>query len=305
MVTAGRAAAMGAAVVARDQATADRPETVSGSPLSAEQEVAASAAQRQPVAASPETLRLYAGDWAVFEDWCRQRSVVSLSADGAMVAEFLTQAATTLSAGALTRRAAAIAARHRQSGLASPTADPAVRAVLRLARDIATPRRAPPPKPATLIRMASHCPRDLAGMRDRALLLLAASGLSRAALVDLDVEQIRFTPAAVELSLDAFDEGGRARKGAEKAGVEEGRGAMVVIQRGVSDRVCPVQALRDWLDTSETRFGPVFRKIDRWGTLEHHHLGTDAIRRILARRAQPLTRGSRKVGKRVRERGTG
>jgi len=29
----------------------------------------------------------------------------------------------------------------------------------------------------------------------------------------------------------------------------------------------PVQALRDWLDVSDTQFGPVFRKIDRWGTL--------------------------------------
>jgi hypothetical protein len=303
-VTADRAAAMGDAVIAYDQAMAGRTEAVSGTTSSAGQEVAASAAQRQRVAASPETLRLYAGDWALFEDWCLQRGVISLPADGATVAEFLTEAATTLSAGALTRRTAAIAAKHHQSGLASPTADPAVRAVLRLARDTATPRRAPPTKPATLIRMASHCPRDLAGMRDRALLLLAASGLSRAALVGLDVEQIRFTPAAVELSLDAFDEGGRARKGAEKAGVEEGRGAMVVVQRAVGDRVCPVQALRDWLDTSETQFGPVFRKIDRWGTLEHHRFGTDAIRRILARRAQPLTRGSRNVGKRVRERGT-
>jgi hypothetical protein len=29
----------------------------------------------------------------------------------------------------------------------------------------------------------------------------------------------------------------------------------------------------------------VFRKIDRWGNVEHRRLGTDAIRRILARRA--------------------
>ena len=29
-----------------------------------------------------------------------------------------------------------------------------------------------------------------------------------------------------------------------------------------------MQALRDWLDTSNTQFGPVFRKIDRWGTLD-------------------------------------
>jgi hypothetical protein len=31
-------------------------------------------------------------------------------------------------------------------------------------------------------------------------------------------------------------------------------------------------------------YGPVFRKVDRWGNVEHRRLGTDAIRRILARR---------------------
>ena len=51
-----------------------------------------------------------------------------------------------------------------------------------------------------------------------------------------------------------------------------------------------MQALRDWLESSATRFGPVFRKIDRWGSIEHHRLGTDAIRRILARRAPRRTR---------------
>jgi hypothetical protein len=278
------------AMITCGQTTADRSETVSG---------ASSSADPQPQrVASPETLRLYAGDWAAFEGWCHQRGVVSLPADAAMIAGFLTEAAETLSAGALARRAAAIAAKHRQSGLASPASDPAVRAVLRLARGSASPRRVPPAKPSTLIRMASHCPRDLAGMRDRALLLLAASGLSRAALVGLAVEQIRFTPAAVELSLDAAGEGGRADLG-------EGRGSAVVVSRGADPRICPAQALRDWLDTSETQFGPVFRKIDRWGTLEHHRLGTDAIRRILARRAQPLTRRSRKAGKRVRHGGVG
>ena len=121
--------------------------------------------------------------------------------------------------------------------------------------------------------MAVRCPRDLAGMRDRALLLLAANGLGRAALVGLDVEHIRFTATAVELS-GARD--GAARRTAGRAGWHRCR------PRDADRAVCPVQALRDWLDTSETQFGPVFRKIDRWGTLEHHRLGTDAIRRILA-----------------------
>jgi len=58
-----------------------------------------------------------------------------------------------------------------------------------------------------------------------------------------------------------------------------------------------VQALRDWLDSSDTRFGPVFRKIDRWGTVEHRRLGTDAIRWILARRTP--RRGRRRCGRRA------
>jgi hypothetical protein len=82
---------------------------------------------------SAETQRLYAADWRAFEDWCREQSLVPLAADATTVAAFLTQGAKTLSAGALSRRAAAIAKRHRQSGFVSPAADPAVTAILRAA----------------------------------------------------------------------------------------------------------------------------------------------------------------------------
>jgi site-specific recombinase XerC len=120
--------------------------------------------------------------------------------------------------------------------------------------------------------MAARCPRDLAGLRDRALLLLAAQGLSRSALVGLDAEHLRFTATTVELAVGAGHD-------------PDGGQQTCVVRRGTSLAVCPVQALRDWLESSATRFGPVFRKIDRWGSIEHHRLGTDAIRRILAHRA--------------------
>ena len=61
----------------------------------------------------------------------------------------------------------------------------------------------------------------------------------------------------------------------------------VTIPHGATLASCPVQALRRWLDLSDTRFGPVFRKIDRWGTIEHRRLGTDAIRRIFFSRRRP------------------
>ena len=56
---------------------------------------------------------------------------------------------------------------------------------------------------------------------------------------------------------------------------------------GVPAPICPVQALRDRLDTSPTHVWPAFRQIDRWDSVEHHRLGADAIRRILGCRPAP------------------
>jgi hypothetical protein len=227
---------------------------------------------RQPAA---ETARLYAGDWAAFLRWCRAAQAGALPADPATVASYLGSVAT-LSRGALGRRLAAIAQAHRQHGYPAPGADPAIRALLQAARRRATQRRRPTPGPGQLARMATRCPGDLAGLRDRAVLLLAATGLGRAALVGLDAEQIRFTAAGLEVPGD---------EAVLPASEAEGRqGHRLSVPRGAVS-TCPVRALEDWLRASDTRFGPVFRKIDRWGTVEHRRLGADAIRRILSRRA--------------------
>ncbi len=198
--------------------------------------------------------------------WCRLAGAAPLPAAPASVANYLATLGERLSAGALARRAAAIAAQHRSLGLVSPASDQAVTTLLRHARRNATRRRAPPPAAARLIRMATACPGDLAGLRDRALLLLAATRLGRSALVGLDVEQVHFIEAGVDLVL-----------GAERT---------VTVRRVASLGACPVRALKDWIDATDSRFGPVFRKVDRWGNVEHRRLGTDAIRRILTRRTR-------------------
>ena len=47
----------------------------------------------------------------------------------------------------------------------------------------------------------------------------------------------------------------------------------------INPPLSPAQALEDWLRGSATRYGPVFRKVTRWGTVEPKTLGADAIRR--------------------------
>jgi integrase len=232
---------------------------------------AASPPSRRPPAL--ETMRLYAGDWAAFVTWCRNAQRSPLPAEPAVVTAYLGTLVGRLSHGALSRRVAAIVDQHRQQGFASPATDPTGKTILREARRSATPRRRPPPLAAQLARMAAACPGDLAGLRDRALLLLtAATGLGRTLLVGLDAEHVRLTAPGVELTIHYHHAGA-------------GTARTIIVQRGASLATCPARALEDWLRSSDTSFGPVFRKVDRWGNVEHRRLGTDAIRRILARRS--------------------
>jgi len=166
--------------------TAALTHTTTADPPPAGDALPGDAAPASPHRPAAETVRLYAADWNAFLAWCKSEDLAALPAAPATVVAYLNAGGATLSAGALARRAAAIAAQHRQAGLASPAADPAVTAILRAARRAAKPRRPPPPRPARLVRMADACRGGLAGARDRALLLLAASGLGRAALVGLD-----------------------------------------------------------------------------------------------------------------------
>jgi len=70
----------------------------------------------------------------------------------------------------------------------------------------------PPPGPAQLARMAARCPGDLAGLRDRALLLLTASGLGGERLLALDCEHVRFTGQGAELAVPGAGDGAELAK---------------------------------------------------------------------------------------------
>lgn len=207
-----------------------------------------------------ETLRLYAGDWARFARFCAELGQPALPAMSDVVVLFIQQEPSGRTA--LRRRVAAIDQHHRQLGLPGPGRDPVVRFALKQAR-AAAPRtnRAPPPSAANLRTMAERCPRNLAGLRDRALLLLLAHGLSRRTLVGLEAERLRFGEGGVRVS-DSYP----------------------AVPPDPRHDLCPVRALEAWLRASDTRYGPVFRKVTRWGTVEPQALGADAVRVILVRR---------------------
>lgn len=256
-------------LAARETATAPAQTAVATEALAA-----ARAYARDALA--PETLRAYATDWAHFTSWCRAAGCAPLPAEPAAVAAYLAAQAPLYSRSALERRLAAIGQQHRLRGLDWSAGHPAIRTTLRgIFRTHGSCRRqAVALTSAELKRLVAACGGDLAGLRDRALLLLGFAGaLRRSELVAVEREHLRFTEAGLRLMLPSSKTD------------QEGRGVELGITRGKRPETCPVRALEAWLEASDCRYGPVFRKIDRWGTIEHRALGGDAVRDILLKRA--------------------
>jgi integrase len=193
------------------------------------------------------------------------------------VAAYLAALAPLYSRSALERRLAAIGHAHRLGGLDWSAGHPAIRGTLRgIYRQHGSRRRqAAALTSVELKKLVAACPGDLAGLRDRALLLLGFAGaLRRAELVGLDREHLRFTETGLRLLLP--------RSKTDQAG----KGVELGLSRGKRRETCPVRAVEAWLEASACQYGPVFRKVDRWGNIEHSRLGSDAVRDILRRRAR-------------------
>lgn len=251
-----------------------RPTTAGITPLAAEALAAAHAYSRDALA--PETLRAYATDWAHFTTWCHVAGCAPLPAEPAAVAAYLAAQAPLYSRSALERRLAAIGQQHRLRGLTWSAGHPVIHATLRgiFRTHGSRSRQAAALTSAELRRLVAVCADDLAGLRDRALLLLGFAGaLRRSELIAVEREHLRFTEAGLRLRIPTSKTD------------QEGRGVELGIARGKRHETCPVRALEAWLAASDCKFGPVFRKIDRWGTIEHRALGGDAVREILRKRA--------------------
>ena len=125
---------------------------------------------------------------------------------------------------------------------------------------------------ADLIQVLAHLPAGLAGVRDRALLLLGyTGGLRRSEITALTVDDLAWVPEGAVLTLrrSKTDQAGQGRK--------------VAIPRGAHAATCPISALGQWLEAARIISGALFREVDRHGTTGEAGLHPDSVRGILKR----------------------
>ena len=223
-------------------------------------------------AASDNTLKAYAKDWAHFTRWCRMKGAEPLPPSPEMIGLYLADLASgqgpspsqsasrPLSVSTIDRRLSGLAWNYAQRGF---TLDRKNRHIATVLAGIKRKHARPPVQKAAILAedilaMIATLPYDLRGLRDRAILLLGyAGGLRRSEIVSLDVHKD-----------DTPDSGGWIEimeKGAlltlnAKTGWRE-----VEIGRGSKEQTCPVNALEQWLHFAKIDFGPVFVSTSRDG----------------------------------------
>jgi integrase len=194
-----------------------------------------------------------------------------LRASGLLSRAYLADAGRGYAISTLRRRVAAIARAHRMTKEPLDTRHPAIRETL---RGIARLHGEPPRRSAALTtgdikKLLAACGNDMAGRRGQALFLICFAGaLRRSELVGLDVEHVTWTPEGMRVLI--------TRSKTDK----EGAGAEVGLPHGRSPQTCPVIALKTWLEQAEIASGPIFRKVDRWGSIHSGRLDPDAVRQF-------------------------
>jgi site-specific recombinase XerD len=156
-------------------------------------EIAADARDYVAASRAENTTRVYRTGWAQFTAWCDEHGVRALPAGAETVALYVADLARSAKPATIDLRLAAISAAHRAAGHDSPTKEEPVRLVRRgVRRTLGTAQRQVRPVTVPELRaMVGGLDNDLAGCRDRALLLLGFAGaLRRSELVGLDVADI-------------------------------------------------------------------------------------------------------------------
>jgi|SRR6516162_4702323 len=203
-------------------------------------DLAARAAEFARSSRSAATERAYRSDWTDFSGWCERAGLSPLPAAPATVGAYLSARTGELKVATLHRRLAAITAAHRMAGLGLDGGHPAIARVLAgIRRAYGTRQQA---KTAILTedlrRVVRALPTTLAGIRDKAVLLVGFAGaFRRSELAALDLGDISLSNAGLTITIR------RSKTD------QEGAGRQVGIPRARKTSVtCPVAALESWLN---------------------------------------------------------
>jgi len=223
------------------------------------------------------TKRGYLSDWRGFLSWCQahQTDPFTLGPPEPLVALYIAAQAHHLAATTISRHVRAIAATYRAHGRDFNPRHELLAAVLRGIHrhhgKAAEGKQALPME--ELVGILSLLGDSLHDLRDRALILIGFFGaFRRSELAAIHYHHLDFAPGGLTIQLT----------GSKTDPLHHGQVKALPYQP--LSALCPVQAVKDWLTSSQISQGPLFRRIRRYGVVGSSPLRGRSIARLIKQR---------------------
>jgi integrase len=226
-------------------------------------------------AKAPSTRKAYQSDFRIYDSWCTDHGLTSLPSAPETIALYIASwVVARLAPATIARRLASISKAHQAAGFEESPASTrhfVVSEVLKGARrTLGVAQKCKDPLLLNDIRrLVDSCPKNLLGLRDRALILTGFAGaFRRSELCAMAVCDLSFSDSGLVIKVP------RSKADQEQAGDK------VAIPFGGHEETCPIKALREWLAAANVTSGAVFRAVDRHNKVAANGLHRDSIAEI-------------------------
>ena len=223
------------------------------------------------------TKKAYNSDWEDFEKFCKLKRYQSLPAKYETIGEYLVYLSDDKKRKPTTieRRISAILRKHRMNQHPLDTKHKFIRPTLegiKVEKGTKTTKSKPISIKILKKMIDSVNVDDIRSIRDKSLILIGFVGaFRRSELVNLDYEDIE----------DLFDTEGLIIVIKKSKTDQKSEGKKILIPYSENSNYCPVRKLQQWIQISQIRSGPLFRKINKSNLIQDSRLSDKVVAMIV------------------------
>jgi site-specific recombinase XerD len=218
------------------------------------------------------TLRAYKSDFKDFEVFCVRHGLSSLPTEPKIISLYLTYLSKTSKVSTLRRRLVSISMVHKLKGHYLDTKHPIiVENLMGIRRVKGSIQRGKKPILINHLKLIINSinekhSNETKKLRDKAIILIGfGGGFRRTELISIDYEDLEFVPEGLKIIV-------------RKSKTDQfGEGMIKGLPYFNDKNYCPVINLRKWLENSNIKSGPIFRRFSKGSNLTNNRLTDQSI----------------------------
>ncbi len=218
------------------------------------------------------TLRAYKSDFKHFGVFCAKHGFSSMPTQPKIVSLYLTHLSTNSKVSTLRRRLVSLGVVHKLRGHYLDTKHPIIiENLMGIKRKKGSIQKSKKPILINHLKQIINVIDDqkiekIKKLRDRTLILIGfGGGFRRTELISINYEDLDFVEEGVKITL-------------KRSKTDQfGEGMMKGLPYFTNEKYCPVTSLKNWINLSKIKNGPIFRRFAKSSILTKHRLSDQSV----------------------------